>query len=118
MVRPPPCFSANGSVQPFYLFLAWIKVWGVNIKQAQAFDVQPNTNTTLPSVVTTYLFPLVIHGLLVECLCLQRVALVGLAYSSHAGSERALTCTAQCLQKEGHLASCSLDLILIYWLYM
>lgn len=45
---------------------------GVNIKQTQAFEVQPNTNTAGLLVVTTYLFPLVIHELLVECLCLQR----------------------------------------------
>lgn len=66
----PPQWQAP----PLYLYVAWIKVWGLHIKQTGAFDVNGNTNTDLTRVVTAYLFPLVIHGLLVECVCLQRLA--------------------------------------------
>lgn len=97
----PPLLVTQWTTPPHYLSRLWIKVWGLHIKQSQAFDVQRNTNTDLTRVVTAYLSPLVIHGLLVECLCLQRLLSVSLAYSSHAGFERPVTHYV-----EGHLASC------------
>lgn len=80
----PPLLVTQWTTPPHYLSRLWIKVWGLHIKQSWAFDVQRNTNTDLTRVVTAYLSPLVIHSLLVECLSLQRLLSVGLAYSSHA----------------------------------
>lgn len=101
----PPLLVTQWTTPPHYLSRLWIKVWGMHIKQSQAFDVQRNTNTDLTRVVTAYLSPLVIHSLLVECLSLQRLIFVGLAYSSHAGFERPVTHYIEGLEG-GHLASC------------
>ncbi|KAK2891168.1 hypothetical protein Q8A67_013811 [Cirrhinus molitorella] len=100
----PPLLVTQWTTPPHYLSRLWIKVWGLHIKQSQAFDVQRNTNTDLTRVVTAYLSPLVIHSLLVECLSLQRLLSVGLAYSSHAGFERPVAHYVEGLG--GHLASC------------
>lgn len=101
----PPLLVTQWTTPPHYLSRLWIKVWGLHIKQSQTFDVQRNTNTDLTRVVTAYLSPLVIHSLLVECLSLQRLFSIGLAYSSHAGFERSVTHYVEGLEG-GHLASC------------
>ncbi len=111
----PPLHVTQWTTPPHYLSRLWIKVWGMHIKQSRAFDVQRNTNTDLTRVVTAYLSLLDIHSHLVECLSLQRLHSVGLAYSSHAGFERPVTL---CRGSEGRPSGFLLDLILIYWLYM
>lgn len=100
----PPLLVTQWTAPPHYLSCLWIKVWGLHIKQSRAFDVHRNTNTDLTWVVTAYLSPLVIHSLLVECLCLQRLLSVGLAYSSHVGFERPVTHYVEGLEGD-HLAS-------------
>lgn len=113
--QPHDPLLSQWTAPPFYLYTTRIKVWGLHIKQTGAFDVDGNTNTDLSRVVTAYLFPLVIHWALVECVCLQRAA----------------ACTSGTVAKEAVRGPWSrvgcgkaiwlpvpLDLILIYWLYM
>lgn len=47
--RPHDSLTSQWTAPPIYLYMARIKVWGLHIKQTEAFDVDGNTNTEMSS---------------------------------------------------------------------